>query len=607
MNDILKKTVVLLLAVIAAFSFIACGEQPDVPDTETPDLGTNSISVDGGASKSVELTLDISGSASVQIHITLTYKDNAEQGIDISYTKDGNAVMEGISLSESGTVTATSGGVYVITVKMKADSTKLVIVTVTVNAYVPSQDNESYRELTTPVKPMKNGVAEFSTYGDYTQHDPSIFWDDTTQKYYTLGTDATQMLASTDLMTWTATANAYITPAKAAEVKAWVGGNMNIWAPDLTKIGNIYYLYYSLTASFGSSRSAIGLATASSVTGPYTDQGIVVNGVATPSGAGVPNCIDPNVIKTPDGKLYLSYGSFGKGIYILELDPTTGKSMQPAGYDAGYYGKNIAGGLGMEGPYIAYNPETEYYYLFVSVIADPDKYSPSANLYRTYNVRAGRSTKVDGPYLDSKGNDMLTLTNDKGDKVIGGYTFEADADEIERGWKAPGGNSVINRDGTWYLVNHVRRESDNNESNSSAPDNPVNGPSYQEVRRMYFNEDGWPVVSPNKYGGETVQTVGSQNLVGEWKVIKLIKEQPTCIHSQKASFAADKTISGAYTGTFRITGDYAVRIVLTENEVEKTYKGVVTLNWDYVNKKPVLSFMAVNEDGISLWGNRYLA
>ena len=36
------------------------------------------------------------------------------------------------------------------------------------------------------------------------------------------------------------------------------------------------------------------------------------------------NGIDPQIIYTPDGKMYMAYGSFGSGNYILELDPATG-------------------------------------------------------------------------------------------------------------------------------------------------------------------------------------------------------------------------------------------------------------------------------------------
>lgn len=65
-----------------------------------------------------------------------------------------------------------------------------------------------------------------------------------------------------------------------------------------------------------------------------------------------------------------------RGIFLLELDKATGKPMYP-GKDGTtedgrlidrYFGTKIAGGYGEsgEGPYIEYNQETGYYYLYVT-------------------------------------------------------------------------------------------------------------------------------------------------------------------------------------------------------------------------------------------------
>ncbi|GHU99470.1 beta-xylosidase [Clostridia bacterium] len=617
MKNNLKKLVLTALAALLCFVLFACSAAPETPGGKpdpgpgTGDKGANSLTVDGGASKSLSLVIgEDETEASADVTLSVTYADGAAQGFDISYTQNGAAVSDGIVMTEAGHITASREGTYVIAVKMKADASKSVSVTVAVTQTPP--DLETARTLVAPVKPMRpvgTGSADFSTWGDYTQHDPGIFKDPLNGKYYTVGTNVSSMLESEDLMAWKSVNSNFFTPGQATEVRAWTGGNQLFWAPDLIVINGVYHFYYSITAGFGSPKSAIGLATAPAIGGPYTDRGVVVKSTGSST---KPNCIDPNVIRSKDGKLYMTYGSFSGGIFIFELDPATGKAKEAVGVngdgvDTNNYGTKIAGGIGMEGPYISYNPETDYYYLFVSIIANPGNLSPSANLFRTYNVRVGRSRGVTGPYLDPEGNDMTALTNDKGSKIIGGYTFEADEGEVSRGWKAPGHNSVLNDDGTWYMVHHVRREIDNNEANANASDNPEKGPSYQVVRRMFFNEDGWPVVSPNKYGGEQEQKIGSQNLVGEWKVIKLIKENATCIHSVKATFNADKTVSGAYTGSFAATGGNKVSITLTESGVTTTYKGVAMLDWDYVNRKPVLAFTAVNENGVHLWGNRYLA
>ncbi|WP_330324890.1 family 43 glycosylhydrolase [Streptomyces pseudovenezuelae] len=60
-----------------------------------------------------------------------------------------------------------------------------------------------------------------------------------------------------------------------------------------------------------------GLATATDIEGPWSDQGMVTD---------VNYPIDPNVDWGPDGRLYICWGSWaGSGIYIHVLDQTTGK------------------------------------------------------------------------------------------------------------------------------------------------------------------------------------------------------------------------------------------------------------------------------------------
>ncbi|MDR1094042.1 MAG: family 43 glycosylhydrolase, partial [Clostridiales bacterium] len=448
MKKILKRIALFFSAALFCFALAACSGTPggEIPNLDgTPGTGgggaANSIAVNGGASASLNLTIGAEDeTAEADVAIDLTYADGAVQGVDISYTKGGAAVSSGVAMTADGHITASEAGEYVITAKMKADASK----SVAVSAAVAKEqlDLETARVLIPPVKPMKpggvGGAQEFSTWGEYTQHDPSIFKDPNNGKYYTVGTNVTLMLESEDLLSWKQVNNNFFTPAQATEVRAWTGGSQQFWAPDLIVIDGVYHFYYSITAGFGSPKSAIGLATAPALSGPYTDKGVVVKTVG--NSTVIPNCIDPCVTRDKDGKLYMTYGSFSGGIYIFELDPATGKSKQPVGADAdgvdcGYYGTKIAGGLGMEGPYIVYNPETDYYYLFVSIIANPGNLAPSGNLFRTYNVRVGRSSVIGGPYLDPEGNDMVSLTNDKGSKIIGGYTFapDPDTDEIERG------------------------------------------------------------------------------------------------------------------------------------------------------------------------------
>lgn len=54
---------------------------------------------------------------------------------------------------------------------------------------------------------------------------------------------------------------------------------------------------------------------------------------------------------------------YSGGIFILEMDKKTGFPLPGQGY-----GKKLIGGnhSGIEGAYILYHPETQYYYLYMS-------------------------------------------------------------------------------------------------------------------------------------------------------------------------------------------------------------------------------------------------
>lgn len=66
-----------------------------------------------------------------------------------------------------------------------------------------------------------------------------------------------------------------------------------------------------------------------------------------------PNAIDPAVFYDKDGGMWMAYGSWSCGIYLLELDPATGQAIHPtaSAKDGNvitdiYFGKKIAGGYG---------------------------------------------------------------------------------------------------------------------------------------------------------------------------------------------------------------------------------------------------------------------
>lgn len=78
-------------------------------------------------------------------------------------------------------------------------------------------------------------------------------------------------------------------------------GRNDTWAPDVHKVGDTFYLYYSVS-TFGSQDSAIGLATSKTLeAGSWTDHGKVIQS-GNDTGVipyNITNAIDPNVFIDP--------------------------------------------------------------------------------------------------------------------------------------------------------------------------------------------------------------------------------------------------------------------------------------------------------------------
>lgn len=198
-------------------------------------------------------------------------------------------------------------------------------------------------------------------------------------------------------------------------------GATEAWAPDISYRGGKYLLYYAVS-TFGSNKSAIGLATSpTGLPGSWTDQGTVYTS-ATSSDY---NAIDPNLFVNDDGKWWLSFGSWWTGLKMIQLDPGTGKQL--AGNTTRYsIASRPTGTKAVEAPFVV--KRNGYYYLFASYD------TCCAGTSSTYKVKVGRATSVTGPYYDKNG---VALTNNGGTPVLethgsvigpGGQSIMADSD-----------------------------------------------------------------------------------------------------------------------------------------------------------------------------------
>ena len=447
-------------------------------------------------------------------------------------------------------------------------------------------------------------------------HDPSIFQDPEDGTYYAFGTHFA-VASSPDLLKWEQKASdgewtkLYGTSHGTSSTGWWsvlsqahahAGGTMaSTWAPDVNYYEGKYYMYVSVTAAFGSSRSAICRVEADSVMGPYSNEVLIV----TSDGSGKSNAIDPELFYDKDGGLWMVYGSTYGGIFIKELYNSGENWGLPK--EEGI-GKNIWGnGNNVEGPFIFYSAETDYYYLMTSYGA----------LMYSYNMRLARSKNPNGPYEDITGTDVATINGGGagGNKVAGSFKF---ASQNGEGWAAIGHNSVIKDElGRYFVVAHARRQG--TFKKDTEEDAGVTPAHRLMVYQLYFNEDSWPVMSPTPYVGESAGLISQDRAAGEFDVVihsQGITARP--VDSVKYTLASDGTITsgGNTVGSWTVTKNYFVTINIDhitevdgeEVNVPYVYKGVIVPGWNIYAKDNVqdgviaiTAVANVGNQGGSLW------
>ena len=300
-----------------------------------------------------------------------------------------------------------------------------------------------------------------------------------------------------------------------------------------------------------------------------------------------PNSIDPAVFTDMDGRMWLVYGSWSGGIFLIELDKTTGLPVSPKETGEGidpYYGYRLLGGghHAIEAPYIVYDSETKYYYLFLSY----------GELKREggYQIREFRSKTPTGPYVDAKGQTPADQDDffNYGVKLMGNYTFPS----LETAYMAPGGESVFkDNNGDWCLVYHQRFDNGSED--------------FQDrIHRLYMTPEGWLVPQPFELSDDKVKNKGYQDddLDGDVYMIDHgLSVDSNINEAEKTAFHKEK-ITGAYKGTYEIKKG-TNQVVLKING--GVYTGVITDTTDEAGNK-IRTILAVGDNNQTIWGVKYL-
>lgn len=225
------------------------------------------------------------------------------------------------------------------------------------------------------------------------------------------------------------------------------------WAPDIIKVKDRYLLYYSVSR-FGKQTSAIGLASNTTLDRDSPDYAWHDAGPVIQSQPGEPyNAIDPSLLLTTEGRLWMAFGSYWKGIYLVELSPETGLRL-----DAETPPTRLAWAEMIEAATLI--ERDGWYYLFVN------HGLCCRGVDSTYEIRVGRSRNVSGPFVDSQGR---PLTEGGGDLVLG-----TDARRVGPGHVAPLAEAPTDRFGFHFY------------------DGAQRGWSKLGMAQWQWSQDGWP-------------------------------------------------------------------------------------------------------------------
>ena len=241
-------------------------------------------------------------------------------------------------------------------------------------------------------------------------HDPAVIRRSSDGTYFRFTTNDQIKVATAPDMSgpWTYQCDA-LSPASIIDNP----GNKDIWAPDVSRIDDTYYLYYAVS-EIGSQNSDIGVATSASMDcGTWTDHGSI----------GIPysdsyNRIDPNLFRHgPRSELLMSFGSYFDNIYqvsVAETAPTVAGSIK-------HLEQNTTNNGPSEGSYL-FQQELDgenYYYLFFSSGAccnSPPSLAPAGDEYK---IMVCRSDRPSGGFVDQAGHDCLTQNG--GTLVLGSH------------------------------------------------------------------------------------------------------------------------------------------------------------------------------------------
>lgn len=373
-----------------------------------------------------------------------------------------------------------------------------------------------------------------------------------------------------------------------------------LWAPDVVPAADNpdamedghWWMYSCWTTKFGSMRSIIFKLNANNVKGPYTFDTVIVRDADTTGEGGGINEIDPSIYYSNDGtRMFMSYGSYGDGFGVIELDPQTGHRKNATEADT-VAGKAMVtdNGFNAEGSSVAYYERDVYTGNIATEEYDASKWEKQGkyimmgsdgNLSTNYVMRTWESDTPDGPFTSDRGG--------AGFQVGGNWSWAADKTQAdaakELNYYIPGHNDMLTTSDGRHLIVYHTRVSETSEGYDT-------GEHYLYTSLIDFNSKGQLVINPNRYAGDRDSLAGGRicpvtkadlltKTNGKYSVVRMTSSDPAYTEKREVEFAENCTLGdgtltiGSETGTWKLYGSHYIYIKIGADE----YYGTVMPAW----------------------------
>lgn len=160
--------------------------------------------------------------------------------------------------------------------------------------------------------------------------------------------------------------------------------------------------------------------------------------------------------------------------------------------------------------------------------------------------------------------DQEKTPTEVGTKLLGSYQFSEEPVVY-----APGHNSIFTQSNKEsFVVHHARRK-------------PFSDQFHLQIRKLYWLESGWPVISASIYQGSVSRMPEQETLLGKWEIIQFDYESQI-ISSQQHETTELKKEGRSY--------------LWEGNEFVPYY--------EYIDQKERLFFSGINDQGVAFLGRK---